>query len=161
MFISELSDSLIPAPLRVSGGSRELTRPGRALCSGKSIWGPDRRGHGPGCSASGVDVAPSLPLRWGATHFGGPPGERPPFGVCLSGSSFARPLICTLRDMGTEEFPGGGVNVRSPRESWGRLAGARAAAAARAVFQIVQIHSVFTAKVTRVTLRCNAFLTFS
>ncbi len=28
-------------------------------------------------------------------------------------------------------------------------------------FQIVQIHCVFTAKVTRVTLQCNAFFTFS
>ncbi len=109
------------APLRVSGGSCELTRPGWALCSGKSIWGPDRRGHSPGCSAPGVDVAPSLPLRRGATHFGGPPGERPPFEVCLSRGSFARPLIYTLRDMGPEEFPGGGGNVRSPERELGAL----------------------------------------
>ena len=31
--------------------------------SGKLILGPDQRGHGPGCFALRVDVAPSLPLR--------------------------------------------------------------------------------------------------
>ena len=42
--------------------SLSLHRVGPYL-SGKLIWGPDQRGHGLGCFALRVDVAPSLPLR--------------------------------------------------------------------------------------------------
>ncbi len=44
---------------------------------------------------------------------------------------------------------------------WLAAAAAGAAGAAKAVFQIVQFHCFLQYSVTRVTLRCNVFLTFS